>query len=147
MAIKYQFATSEEIEEKKITEFALEALNDSEMLPKFAENLGEDLVERISTADLGDFIIAVDSDLDQLIGYVELYPTQTENGLDYFIRGIYILPNFRQRGIARKLLRMAAERCKEKGAQLRVDAFTEKELNLYKNLGFEIQHYSLRLIM
>ena len=143
MGIKYQFATSDDIEEKKITEFALEALNDSEMLPKFAENLGEDLVERISAADLGDFIIAEEDDLDQLIGYIELYPTQTEIGLDYSIRGIYILPNFRQRGIARKLLKMAAERCKESGAQLRVDAFTEKELLLYKNLGFKIQHYAL----
>ena len=138
MSIRYRLATSEDIEEQKIMEFALAALNDATMLPKFAENVGEDLADRISSAKLGNFIIAEDEEDNQFIGYLELEKIEK----DYHIIGLYVLPDYRHKSIAHELLKRAEDRC-QPDEHIRVNAYSKRELGLYHNLGFKTNYHAL----
>ncbi len=128
-----------------VIEFALMAINDNE-LPSFALDVGEDLAERIRKGGSENIVIAEDPKMDsRIVGYLELDPQRTRKGKAFYIRGIYVLPEYRGQGIASKMISLMREKLCCHGEQLRVEALTENELRFWRKLGFKIHHYSLYL--
>ncbi len=141
--IVYRFATADDRDQ--IYDFALKALNDPR-LPDFAEDIGDELLERIRTGDPTTVLLALNGKTNEIIGYIEMGEHKTIKGKKiFYIRGIYVLPEYRRHGIGRELFnRMLREKCKD-AVQIRVDAFTEEGLNFWKNLNFKVHHYALYL--
>lgn len=139
--INYRFATEEDRE--KIYEFALQAIKYSQ-IPEFAKDAGENLQERVSTEDPNNVILAIDTNQENnVVGYIEVDPTSKEKSKFILIKGIYVLPEYRRKGVGKKLLTMMKEEKCGHNEQLRVQAFTESGLRFWENFGFKIHHYSL----
>ena len=139
---EYRFATPKDKE--RLYEFALFAIEDPK-LPSVAKDVGEDLMERVSLEKKKkEVLIAIDKGSDdRVIGYIEVDKNRYIPGKACYIRGIYVLPSYRRKGVGRNLVKeLMKEKCVRK-EQLRVEALTEKELAFWKELGFKIHHYSL----
>ena len=139
--IRYRVAVPEDHE--KVVEFAMQALYDAK-LPRFAQDVGEALVERIKSGEPGNVIIAEDITADNMIvGYLEIDANRSKPRKAFYIGGIYVLPEYRRRHVGKNLfLTMLKEKCKH-DEQIRVEAITEDELRFWKSLGFKIHHYSM----
>jgi ribosomal protein S18 acetylase RimI-like enzyme len=79
-----------------------------------------------------------------LVGYVQLgYPTKlAANQHVLAVRGLAVLPAYRRRGIARRLLSAAIEEARERGAcrlTLRVLGTNGGAQALYASMGFEVE--------
>lgn len=138
--IEIRFATTEDREQ--IYDFALAAIKGAD-LPEFAEDAGQNLQDRVETGDPENVLIAVDKDQNKIIGYIELDPDKSPNPKAMHIRGIYVLPEYRRRGIGNEMLRIIRENKVSKDTQLRVTAFTLQGLRFWENYGFKIHHYAL----
>jgi len=129
-------------DKEAIYAFALEAIKGAS-LPAFAEDAGENLQERIETSDAHNVLLAIDTkEANKIIGFIELDPTRSEEKVTY-IRGIYVLREYRRRGIGQHMLRIIRSNTKERRVQLRVHAFTKEGLRFWEDYGFKIHHYSL----
>jgi len=139
--IVIRFAKTEDKE--AIYEFALSAIAGTS-LPEFAEDAGEHLQERIEQGNPENVLIAEDTnESGQIIGYIELDPTRTRKQDVVYIRGIYVLPDYRRRGIGNSMLRMVRRHSVSNQIQLRVEAFTEEGRKFWNNFGFKVHHYSM----
>ncbi len=139
--IRYRVAVPEDHD--KVVEFAMQALYDAK-LPRFAQDIGEELVERIKSGEAGNVIIAEDlSQDDKIVGYLEIDTTRSKPRKAFYIGGIYVLPEYRRRHIGKNLFfTMLKEKCKHE-EQIRVEAVTEDELRFWRSLGFNIHHYAM----
>ena len=91
-------------------------------------------------------MIALDTkESNKIIGYIELDPAKTGTKRYKRIRGIFVLPDYRRRGIGRTMLRLLLKHTIEEGVQLRIDAFTEEGRKFWQAYDFKIHHYSLYL--
>ena len=75
----------------------------------------------------------------RLVGNVTVTPAGYGGG--WMIANVAVLPEFRRRGIARRLMQAALAFVEERGAfaVLQVDADNEAALDLYAGLGFRVQ--------
>ena len=139
--IRYRFANSND--KDSIYAFALDAIAGAD-LPSFAEDAGHNLQQRIDKTKGNNVLIAEDiSEEFKIIGYIELDPEHTNEPNISYIRGIFVLPNYRRRGIGQNMLNLIISYISENNRQLRVSAFTKEGLNFWKNYGFNIHHYAL----
>ncbi|MCH8906027.1 MAG: GNAT family N-acetyltransferase [Candidatus Heimdallarchaeota archaeon] len=139
--IEYRFATKED--QESIYDFAMRAIAES-ILPRFAEDAGEDLSERITNGDPHNVAIATDLDLDSgIVGFIEIDPSRSNKKSEVYIRGIFVLESHRRMGIGNKLIKMMLEEHSRRGDQLFVEAFTEDGLRFWQSFGFKIDHFAL----
>jgi len=117
--VRYRFANSND--KDSIYAFALDAIAGAD-LPSFAEDISQEF---------------------KIIGYIELDPEHTNEPNISYIRGIFVLPNYRRRGIGQNMLNLIISYISKNNRQLRVAAFTKEGLNFWKNYGFKIHHYAL----
>ncbi len=141
-SIEIRFASSADI--PNVTEFALIALSDSSMLAKFAQDIGSDFTHRLETTGPQNTILALDkNNKNAIIGFAEVDTKRSKPEKYYFLSGLYVLPNYRSKGIATKLVnKMLTEKC-SKGEELIVDAFNEAEKKVWENLNFKVHTYNL----
>ena len=138
--ISYRFATKED--SQKIYELALRAVSSMD-IPRFAEDAGDDLFERINKGEKS-VIIAEDTTInDNVIGYIEMEADSLLDGDAVFIREIYVLPEYRRGGIGKRMLEMMLKEITQNEKHIRVNAYTEDELKFWEFLGFKIRFYSL----
>lgn len=139
--INLRFATAKD--KDQIYDFALAAIAGAD-LPEFAQDAGNDLQERIDEGDPDNVLIAEDSTMqDKIIGYIELDPSRSKKRHAVYIKGIYVLDEYRRRGIGKDMLKIIRDNRVDEDIQLRVEAFTTQGLRFWENFGFEIHHYSL----
>lgn len=138
--ITFRFATKEDNE--IIYDFAMRAISES-ILPMFAEDAGDGLYERISTGDPRNVAIAEVKD-EGIVGYIEIDPTRSTRKEVVYLRGIFVLEDFRRLKIGNTLLKkMQDEKCKE-GEKLYVDAYSKYALKFWRSLGFDIERYVVK---
>ena len=138
--VTFRFATKEDNE--IIYDFAMRAISES-ILPKFAEDAGDGLYERISSDDPRNVAIAEVKN-DGIIGYIETDPTRSTRKKVVYLRGIFVLEDFRRKKIGRTLLKMMRdEKCKQ-GEELYIDAYTKDGLKFWSSLGFDIDRYVVK---
>lgn len=140
--ISFRFATNED--NQKIYDFALRAMSGTQ-LPRFAEDAGENLLDRIGKGNYKTVILAEDTmDDDSVIGYIEVDPDRTIDGEAVYLRGVYVLPQYRRKGVGKRLLKMMVHEKRKRGEDVRVLAYTEDGLRFWQDYGFNIAHYSLQ---
>ena len=144
LELEIRFAKDEDVE--NVTEFALIALNDSSMLTVFASDIGSDMMNRIQTTGPQNTLLALNkNDNNAIIGFAEVDPERSVEGKYYFLSGLYVLPTFRNRGIASKLVRkMLTDKCPNR-EELIVTAFDEKEKQVWETLMFKLKSVTLSL--
>jgi GNAT superfamily N-acetyltransferase len=126
-----------------IYNFAMDAIAGAD-LPEFAQDAGDNLQERIDQGNPNNVVVAFDTTThDRIIGYIELDPDRDTRKEVTHIRGIYVLPEYRRRGIGRDMLEIIREHVVSQNVQLRIDAFTQAGLKFWENYGFKIHHYAL----
>lgn len=84
----------------------------------------------------GNIIAVIDN--DRIIAFALLYCNHTDT-LDAYICNIYVLSEYRGKGLSLKLLNKASEVCAEKGFKsisLHVDKSNERAISIYKKYGF-----------
>ena len=141
-SITYRFATKDEHE--KIYDFAMRAIAETD-LPEFAEDAGEGMEQRMSNLDEGYVLLAEDKDLeDGIVGYIEIDPAKSSQLFEVYIRGIFVLQDYRRSGVGKKLVKMIIERHGGGGKKLRVHAFTKAGIKFWESYGFNIQRYDLQ---
>ena len=141
-SITYRFASKNEHE--KIYDFAMRALAETD-LPKFAEDAGEGMEERMSNLDEGYVLLAEDKDLeDGIVGYIEIDPAKSTQMFEVYIRGIFVLQDYRRIGVGRKLVKGIILRHGGGGKRLRVQAFAREGIRFWESYGFKIQSYDLQ---
>lgn len=82
------------------------------------------------------FFVAVDKKMSSVAGYIGFY-VAAEQG---FVLNIAVLPKYRRKGIARRLLGIAVDLAKDKNVEslsLEVRASNVPAITLYGSLGFE----------
>lgn len=136
--IEIRSARHEDIE--NVTDFVYRALNDSELLPVFAQDVGEDFKVRLQQENT--IILAVEKESETIVGFVEYDPKRSNEKADYLC-GLYVLPNYRGVGVGKRLVNTMRDQRRAMGKQLRVEAINDKEKNLWQKFGFGIHHYSL----
>ena len=143
-SIEVRFATKTDI--ANVTEFALIALSDSSMLAKFAQDIGSEFTHRLETTGPQNTILAIDKkNNNAIVGFSEVDPERSKTGKYYFLSGLYVLPDYRSKGIASKLVRrMLEEKCKN-GEELIVQAFNESEKKVWEKLLFSVKSTTLSL--
>ena len=108
--VNIRFATKEDNE--IIYDFAMRTSSES-ILPRFAEDAGIELYERISTGDPRNVAIA-EVEGEGIVAYIEIDPNRSTRKEVTYIRGIFVLEDFRRRKIGRRLLKMMQdEKCTE----------------------------------
>ena len=137
--IRFRFA--DKADSTKIYDFAMRAISES-ILPRFAQDAGEDLNERITNGDPNN--VAIAEDHDEVVAYIEIDPKRSTQKKVIYIRGIFVLGGYRRQGIGNKLLKMMREEKCKNGEELYVDAFTPQGVKFWKALGFEIDHYVVK---
>lgn len=83
-------------------------------------------------------IIAVLND-EKIIAFALLYCNHIDS-LDAYLCNVYVLSEYRGRGLSLKLLKMASKICVEKGFKsisLHVDRSNERAINIYEKYGFK----------
>ena len=143
-SIEVRFANKTDI--ANVTEFALIALSDSSMLAKFAQDIGSEFTHRLETTGPQNTILAIDKkNNNAIVGFSEVDPERSKTGKYYFLSGLYVLPDYRSKGIASKLVRrMLEEKCKN-GEELIVQAFNESEKKVWEKLLFSVKSTTLSL--
>ena len=141
--LEIRFAQEEDIE--NVTEFALIALNDSSMLTLFASDIGSEMMNRFRTSGPQNTILALDRKQNSIIGFIEVDPERSKEGICYFLSGLYILPYYRYKGIASKLVKQMLEQKCTKGEELIVKAFSDKEKRVWESLTFKTKSTTLSL--
>ncbi len=138
--VTFRFATKEDNE--TIYDFAMRAISES-ILPIFAEDAGDGLYERISSGDPRNVAIA-EVENEGIVGYIEIDPSRSTRKAVVYIRGIFVLEDFRRKKIGKTLLNMMRdEKCTE-GEKLYVDAYTKYGLRFWRSLGFDIDRYVVK---
>lgn len=138
--INFRFATKEDNE--IIYDFAMRAISES-ILPRFAEDAGIGLYERISSGDPRNVAIA-EVEEEGIVAFIEIDPDRSTRNKVVYISGIFVLEAFRRRKIGRRLLKMMQdEKCTE-GESLYVDAYTEEGVKFWKSLNFDIDRYVVK---
>lgn len=143
-SIEVRFANKTDI--ANVTEFALIALSDSSMLAKFAQDIGSEFTHRLETTGPQNTILALDKkNNNAIVGFSEVDPERSKQGKYYFLSGLYVLPDYRSKGIASQLVRrMLEEKCKN-GEELIVQAFNESEKKVWEKLLFSVKSTTLSL--
>lgn len=80
---------------------------------------------------------------DRAIAYMSLNPQSKRRNGSVYIISIMVLPEYRRRGIAQGLIKVACDYYIQKGIEmpmsLQVDKDNVPAINLYKKVGFEIK--------
>lgn len=117
------------------------ALREMRMLSKLGR--GVNLLQKLGDSTLGIQQGYVWIEDGKLIGNVSIYPAKTlDMGHMWIIANVGTHPDYRQRGIARDLMRASLDAIRARGAQsavLQVDYDNHKAQNLYLDLGFRIE--------
>lgn len=81
---------------------------------------------------------------DRLVGNVSITPARYDRG--WVVANVAVYPEYRRRGIARRLMEAALDRIAQRGqfAVLQVDADNGAACRLYDDLGFETQRVFTR---
>lgn len=142
--IEIRFASEEDVD--SVTEFALIALNDSNMLTKFASDIGSDMMKRFHTTGPQNTLLAIDTEKgDAIVGFAEVDPERSKPGKYYFLTGLYVQQDYRNLGLGKKLVRqMLKEKC-QKGEELRVASFNNQDQRVWESLDFKIKSTTLYL--
>jgi ribosomal protein S18 acetylase RimI-like enzyme len=85
---------------------------------------------------MGGFVWQED---DRVVGNLSLIPHRREGGRVYLIDNVAVLPEYRQRGIARALTQAALEEIESRGQKetwLQVDENNVAAVGLYRSMGF-----------
>ncbi|SFC78073.1 GNAT family N-acetyltransferase [Pseudoalteromonas denitrificans] len=87
--------------------------------------------------------IAVDSDSDELMGFVNLYPSYSSLALKrlWILNDLGVSQNFRGKNVSKALISRVLSFAKETHAvriELKTEKTNERALQLYKTMGFEI---------
>ena len=90
--ITIRYANQSDIE--KVTEFALVALNDSSMLTKFASDIGSEFSTRLELNGPEYTILAIDSETDSIIGFIEIDPDRSAKNKFFYVSGMYQICDF-----------------------------------------------------
>ncbi|MDH5404367.1 MAG: GNAT family N-acetyltransferase [Candidatus Heimdallarchaeota archaeon] len=138
--IIYRFASKEDADQ--IYDFAMKAMVGTS-LPEFAKDAGEGLQDRIIDGDPNNILLAIDQDQGNIIAYVEVEKSYSPKINAFYIRGIYVLPDYRRIGVGRKLLSIIKKEKCTSHEELRVNAFTTDGLRFWEAYGFKVHHYSL----
>lgn len=138
MTIEYRIADQKDNE--LIYEFALKAINDS-ILPKFAEDAGFNLQERLSS---GSSIVIIALDGEDIVGYAEIDTVSPEESSSVFVRGLYVLPSHRREGVGGTIIKMIKDKFAV-NKKVRVRAYTGEGKNFWESLGFIIHHHDMVL--
>ena len=80
-------------------------------------------------------------------GYIYLKPIDDENKKGYLIDGLYVDTEYRNKGIATKLIESALDIIKKSDAEfidINVMAGNKKAINLYKHFGFDVFKINFR---
>lgn len=138
--VNIRFATKEDNE--IIYDFAMRAISES-ILPRFAEDAGIELYDRISSGDPRNVAIA-EVEGEGIVAYIEIDPNRSTRKEVMYIRGIFVLEDFRRRKIGRRLLKMMQDEKCTQGEKLYVDAYTEDGVKFWKSLNFSIDRHVLK---
>ncbi len=133
--ITYRFATKDDIE--LVYDFALHALASSE-IPVFAADVGDGIQERIMEGDVRNLIVAEDLDEEIIVGYAEVDPQESGRIL---IMGVFVLPEYRRKGIGKKILQMILNEICTNHEDLYVRAFTDHGVKFWQSYGFDVQFH------
>jgi ribosomal protein S18 acetylase RimI-like enzyme len=139
--IIFRFATPDDRAE--VYQFAWNAIAAAD-LPKFAEDAGENLQNRIEEGDPTNVLIAEDKKQSKMmVGYIEIDPVIKKNESVIYIVGIFVLPHYRRRKIGRDMLSIISDIAEKKKSQLRINAFSKRALSFWEEFGFKLHHYAL----
>ena len=88
-------------------------------------------------------VIYVDEENEKLTGFTQLYPlfSSTRMQRSWLLNDLYVLPEFRGRGISKKLIAVARLLAKETGATgvlLETEKTNEIGNKLYPSAGFQL---------
>ncbi|OLS19035.1 MAG: hypothetical protein HeimC3_47600 [Candidatus Heimdallarchaeota archaeon LC_3] len=146
--IEYRFATPDDV--GTIYDFAVAAMQDT-IIPGFAQSVGVEMLERIELHP-GNVLLAENVEIEksgeidrQIVGFIEIDATRIKENA-FYIRGIYVLHEFRRRRIGRKLLNIILEKKCIRGQQLRAEAFSSFETKFWESLNFKRHHVSLYIM-
>ena len=133
--IIFRFATAEDVE--LVYEFALNAIASAE-IPVFAADVGDGIQERITEGDVRNLILAEDPDEGKIVGYAEVDPKKSGRIL---IMGVFVLPEYRRRGIGKKILQMILDEICTNHEDLYVKAFTDHGVKFWQAYGFDVEFH------
>lgn len=143
--IEYRFATPDDV--STIQDFAYTALNDT-IIPGFAKSVGAEMLERIELYP-GNVLISERIETEnaneidrEIVGFIEIDATRIKENA-FYIRGIYVLPEFRRKGIGRKLLNIILDKKCTQNQQLRAESYSDFETQFWESLKFRRHHVSL----
>lgn len=141
--IKVRFAN--DADSATVSEFVFTALNDSSILRGCSEHIGSEFLNRLET-EKQNLLLATDTQNDNsIIGFLEIDLNRSINNQTYFIANIYVLPQYRRKGIASILVQtMLQEKCTH-GEELVVEATSEQERKYWDNLHFYTKSMFLNL--
>lgn len=132
--IELRFANANDIPDA--TDFVLVALNDLGMQNDCVEVLGSKFTNRLETYGPQNTLLAFDqSNNDSIIGFLEIDPIKSTKG-QFFISNLYVLPNYRHRGIATSLVRKMLEDKCQPGEELLVQVCKEDDIKYWEKLEF-----------
>lgn len=83
---------------------------------------------------------------NEIVGYIYIRETDTENKI-CLLDGMYVLENYRNKGIASELIKEALKLCQEKGYRyVDINVMYKNELakKIYKKIGFKEFRLSFR---
>jgi GNAT superfamily N-acetyltransferase len=116
------------------------------MLALFASDIGSEMMKRFQTTGPQNTLLALDkAHNNSIIGFIEIDPERSIEGECYFLSGLYVLPSYRHKGIASKLVQKILELKCTKGEELIVKAFSEKEKRVWESLMFKVKSTTLSL--
>ncbi|MHA1990503.1 MAG: GNAT family N-acetyltransferase [Candidatus Hodarchaeales archaeon] len=143
--IEYRFAIPDDI--STIHDFAVAALKDT-VIPGFAKSVGVEMLERIELHP-GNIVLAEHIETNkkgeidrEVVGFIEIDATRIKENA-FYIRGIYVLSEFRRQGIGKKLLDIILEKKCTRNQQLRAEAYSDFETKFWESLNFKRHHVSL----
>ena len=93
--------------------------------------------------EMKESVIYVDEENEKLTGFTQLYPlfSSTRMQRSWLLNDLYVLPEFRGRGISKKLIAVARLLAKETGATgvlLETEKTNEIGNKLYPSAGFQL---------
>lgn len=146
MEFEYGKATGIELEEI----FSLAGVNRAEATGIQADNNKEEMIASYQNSlDHGAYFLVARSDL-VLIGWVLV-----DRSIDWFthkdigwVSDVYVKKEFRNRGVARKLMEQSLVEFKHLGyddIRLNVFSFNEKAITLYEKIGFRDVNKFMRI--
>lgn len=115
-------------------------------VPDWRERLGRDFAEQMAAGTMAWFVA---EEAGHIVGTAAAFLGSGRSNvlldLQATLAGIYVVPGYRRRGIARELTQRAIEWCRERGCvRIRLQA-SEAGRPLYESLGFKTFREMMKL--